>query len=104
MRLNAAYTFQAAELVGIPHQAAGFEALARNLIAITRAEPTTADPDREIVDGCHFFRHHPGPECIPLLACHLHQALIAHGEHLTHRCSGWSEDLHRQRGWAPEVA
>lgn len=34
----------------------------------------------------------------------LHQGLIAHGEHLKHRCSGWSEDLHRQRGWAPEVA
>ncbi len=53
---------------------------------------------------CHFLRHHPRPECIPLLTCHLHQGLIAHGEHLTHRCSGWSEDLHRQRGWAPEVA
>ena len=58
MRLNAAYAFQAAELVGIPplaipYQAAGFEALAKELIAITRAEPTTADPDpdREIVDG-----------------------------------------------------
>ena len=22
----------------------------------------------------------------------------------THRCSGWTEDLHRHRGWAPEVA
>ena len=30
---------------------AGFEVLARELIAITRAEPATADPDREIVDG-----------------------------------------------------
>jgi hypothetical protein len=29
----------------------GFEAPAKELIAITRAEPTTADPDREIVDG-----------------------------------------------------
>jgi hypothetical protein len=42
--MNAAYAFQAAELVGIPplaipYQAAGFEALARELIAITRAEP-----------------------------------------------------------------
>jgi hypothetical protein len=53
---------------------------------------------------CHFFRHHPGPECIPLLTCHLHQGLIAHGEHLTSSCSGWTEDSHRQRGWAPEVA
>ena len=54
--MNAAYAFQAAELVGIPplaipYQAAGFEALARELIAITGAEPATADPDREIVDG-----------------------------------------------------
>ena len=53
---------------------------------------------------CHFFRHHPGPNSIPLLTCHLHQGLIAQGEHLTHRCSGWTEDLHRHRGWAPEVA
>ena len=39
---------------------------------------------------CHFFRHHPGPNCIPLLTCQLHQGLIAHGEHLTHRCSNWT--------------
>ncbi len=44
---------------------------------------------RQVCMTCHFFRHHPGPECIPLLTCHLHQGLIAHGEHLTHRCSGW---------------
>jgi hypothetical protein len=54
--MNAAQAFQTSELLGIPplaipYQAAGFEALARELIAITRAEPTTADPDREIVDG-----------------------------------------------------
>jgi hypothetical protein len=54
--MNAAHAFQSAELVGlpplaVPYQAAGFEPLARELIAITRAEPTTADPDREIVDG-----------------------------------------------------
>jgi hypothetical protein len=54
--INAAYAFQAAELVGIPplaipYQAAGFEALAKELIAITRTEPATADPDREIVDS-----------------------------------------------------
>ena len=56
---------------------------------------------RQVCMTCHFFRHHPGPNCIPLLTCHLHQGLIAHGEHLTHRCQGWTEDLHRQRGWAP---
>jgi hypothetical protein len=54
--INAASAFHAAELLGIPtlaipYQAAGFEALAKELIAITRAEPTTTDPDREIVDG-----------------------------------------------------
>jgi hypothetical protein len=59
---------------------------------------------RQVCMTCHFFRHHPGPNCIPQLACHLHQGLIAHGDHLTHRCCGWTEDLHRQRGWAPEVA
>ena len=46
----------------------------------------------------------PGPNCIPLLTCQLHQGLIAHGEHLTHRCQGWTDDMVRQRGWAPEVA
>jgi hypothetical protein len=30
---------------------------------------------------CHWFRHHAGVNCIPLLTCQLHQALIAHGEH-----------------------
>ena len=53
---------------------------------------------------CHFVRHHPGPSGISLLTCLLHQGLIAQGEHLSHRCSGWTEELHRQRGWAPEVA
>ena len=52
----------------------------------------------------HFFRHHPGPNCMPLLTWHLHQGLIAHGEHLIHRSNGWTENLHRHRGWAPEVA
>jgi len=47
---------------------------------------------------CHFFRHHPGPDSIPLLTCHLHQGLIAHGENLTRRCSSWMENLPRQRG------
>ena len=59
-----------------------------------------SSPSRQACMTCHFFRHHPGPNCIPLLTCQLHQALIAHGEHLIHRCSGWREDLHRQRGLA----
>ena len=59
---------------------------------------------RQACMTCHFFRHHPGPNGIPLLTCHLHQRLIACGKHLTQRCCGWTEDLHRQRGWAPELA
>ncbi len=58
---------------------------------------------RQVCMTCHFFRHHPGPNCILLLTCHLHQGLIAHGEHLTHRCSGWTEEIHRQWGRAPGV-
>lgn len=52
---------------------------------------------------CHWFRHHAGPNCIPLLTCQLHQGLLAQGEHLSHRCQSWTEDLTRQRGWAPEA-
>ena len=59
---------------------------------------------RQLCMTCHFFRHHLGPNGIPLLTCHLHQGLIAHGEHLTYRCSGWTEEQHRHRGWGPEVA
>ena len=59
---------------------------------------------RQVCMTCHFFRHHPGPNGIPLLTCQRHRGLIADGAHLTHRCSSWTEDLHRQRGWAPEVA
>jgi hypothetical protein len=58
---------------------------------------------RQVCMTCHFFRHHAGPNCIPVLACHLHQGLIAQGEHLTHCCSGWTEELHRQRAWTPEA-
>jgi hypothetical protein len=56
---------------------------------------------RQACMSCHFFRHHPGANCNPLLTCHLHGGLIAHGEHPTHRCQGWTDDMVRQRGWAP---
>lgn len=59
---------------------------------------------RRVCLTCHFFRHHPSGDGIPVLTCHLHQGLIAHGDHLTHRCSSWIESLHRQQGWAPEAA
>ena len=49
-------------------------------------------------------RDHAGGNGIPGFTCPLHQGVIAHGQHRTDRCSGWTEDLHRQRGWAPEVA
>ncbi|MFM2159316.1 MAG: hypothetical protein RLZZ124_1790 [Cyanobacteriota bacterium] len=58
---------------------------------------------RKVCMTCHWFRHHAGVGCIPLLTCRLHQGLIAHGDHLTSRCRGWTDDLARQRGWAPEV-
>jgi hypothetical protein len=59
---------------------------------------------RKVCMTCHWFRHHAGVNCIPLLTCQLHQGLIAHGEHLTSRCQGWTDDMVRQQGWAPEVA
>jgi hypothetical protein len=59
---------------------------------------------RRVCMTCHWFRHHAGVNGIPLLTCQLHQGLIAHGEHLTSRCQGWTDHLVRQKGWAPEVA
>ena len=59
---------------------------------------------RKVCMTCHWFRHHAGVNCIPVLTCQLHQGLIAHGEHLTSHCQGWTDDQVRQKGWAPEVA
>ena len=59
---------------------------------------------RQVCITCHWFRHHAGVNCIPLLTCQLHEGLISHGDHLTHRCPRWSPDLAAQRGWAPEAA
>jgi len=30
--------------------------------------------------------------------------LIAHGEHITIHCQGWSDDMTHSHGWSPEVA
>jgi hypothetical protein len=60
--------------------------------------------NRSVCLTCHFFRHHPGVDGIPLLACHLNQGLIGHGEQISQCCANWTDDLVRQRGWAPEVA
>ena len=59
---------------------------------------------RKVCMTCHWFRHHAGVNAIPVLTCQLHQGLIAHGEHLTSRCQAWTDDMTRQRGWAPELA
>jgi hypothetical protein len=53
--------------------------------------------------GAWPAEHHAGPNCIPQLTCQPHQGLIAQGDHLVSRCPGWTEDLLRQRWWAPEV-
>ena len=67
-------------------------------------EVLVASRSRKVCMTCHWFRHHAGVNCIPVLTCQLHQGLIAHGEHLTSRCQGWTDDMIRQQGWAPEVA
>ena len=59
---------------------------------------------RQVCLTCHWFRHHAAASCIPLLTCRLHHGLIAHGEHLTRRCQGWTDDMVRRKGWAPEGA
>jgi hypothetical protein len=59
---------------------------------------------RKVCMTCHWFRHHAGVNCIPVLTCQLHQGLIAQGEHLTSSCKSWSNDMSATRGWAPEVA
>jgi hypothetical protein len=62
-----------------------------------------ASRSRKVCMTCHWFRHHAGAQCIPLLTCQLHQGLIAQGDHLLNRCQGWTDDMARQRGWAPEA-
>jgi len=52
---------------------------------------------------CHWFRHHAGAQCIPLLTCQLHQGLIAQGDHLLNRCQGWTDVMTHQRSWVPEA-
>ncbi len=65
-------------------------------------EVLVASHSSKVCLTCHFFRHHAGVNCTPLLTCQLHQGLLAQGEHLTRRCHGWTEHMARQRGWAPE--
>jgi hypothetical protein len=63
-----------------------------------------ASRSRRVCLTCHWFRHHAGPDGIPLLACQRHGGLIAHGEHLSRRCPAWTDDLQRLHGWCPEAA
>ena len=72
-------------------------------VALPRADLLLPSRSRKVCMTCHWFRHHSGVNCIPLLTCQLHQGLLAQGEHLTHRCQGWTDDMARQRGWAPEA-
>ena len=59
---------------------------------------------RKVCMTWHWLRHQAGGSCIPVFTCQLHQGLIAHREHLTSRCQGWTDDQVRQQGWGPEVA
>lgn len=34
---------------------------------------------RKVCMTCYWFRHHAGPNCIPVLTCQLHQGLLATG-------------------------
>jgi len=59
---------------------------------------------RQVCITCHWFRHHAGVNCIPLLTCQLHEGLISHGDHLTHRCprpdpGQLRAAAHRHRRW-----
>ncbi len=67
-------------------------------------EVLVASRSRKVCMTCHWFRHHAGVNCIPVLTCQLHLGLLAQGEHLTRRCQVWTKDMLRQRGWCPEVA
>ncbi len=59
---------------------------------------------RQVCITCHWFRHHAGVNCIPLLTCQLHEGLITQGEHLTRRCSRWVPRREVSVGWCPEAA
>ena len=72
-------------------------------LALPGSRHSPLQPEPQGVHDLPQFRHHAGPECIPVLTCQLHRGLIAQGEHLLNRCQGWTDDMARQRGWAPEV-
>jgi hypothetical protein len=68
------------------------------------AEQLMRSRSRRVCMTCHWFRHHGGPDGVPLLTCQWHQGLISHGDHLTHRCPSWTSHRHLAGGWCPEAA
>ena len=53
---------------------------------------------------CQHFRYEVGPQCITLLTCPIHQALIPQGEHLKKRCLQWAPRQEVWQGWCAEMA
>jgi hypothetical protein len=59
---------------------------------------------RKVCMACHWFCDHSGVNCLPALIGQVSHGLIAHGEHLSNRDQGLTDDMNGQRGWAPQVA
>ena len=72
-------------------------------IPLLRIQPSRIEPIEEwlYLDKAVLLKTRSRKVC---MTCQLHQGLIAHGEHLTSRCQGWTYDMAIKRGWAPEVA
>jgi hypothetical protein len=72
-------------------------------VPLSRLQPSRTDEieDWPYLDEAVLLRTRSRKVC---MTCQLHQGLIAHGEHLTSHCQGWTDDQVRQKGWAPEVA
>jgi hypothetical protein len=45
---------------------------------------------RQICLNCRWFCHQVEPNCIPLLSCQFHHALILDGEYLSQHCCCWT--------------
>ena len=53
---------------------------------------------RQVCMTCHFFRHHPGPNCIPLLTCPLS---LMGAVHCPYVAGGSRVDQHQAAGPPP---
>jgi hypothetical protein len=58
---------------------------------------------RQVCMTCHWFRHHAGVNCIPLLTCQLYEGLITTTITSPTVAARWTQDLAAQRGWVPEM-